>query len=310
MPSAYLTTEGAAAFGAPSSNSNEISAASALLDAYLKRPEGLVWAPDYAGQPCYMPALLPAPLSIALPAAIQPGTNVAVALPAPTNMLSVGDVLVLDRQSSEPNVCEACVVSTTTANANGMTAAITLQTVLNAHAQGAAMEWGLVIVEKRQMPASRPITMLSRIPLMRLISGIGRYAYGRRGDGANYNMEQFNLLAALSKFGGPPVWELWQPNLANTWDASTGQVWVPAGIMLAYYSEVRIQYVAGFAAAGVPAMVQFATAQVMRALKQQPGSGNIKSFKAGDTAQVNFVASALDADTRVALRPFMSRAYL
>ena len=44
MPSEYLTTAEAAQWGLPAVSTPQIIQASALIDAYLKRPEGLVWA--------------------------------------------------------------------------------------------------------------------------------------------------------------------------------------------------------------------------------------------------------------------------
>jgi hypothetical protein len=308
MPSQYIQLGEAEQYGLKAADTNRIVQASALIDAYLKRPEGLVWAPDSTGLPCYMAALAPR-MSFTLRSAIAPGTNVPVSLNGPVQQLIPGDVLILDRvmPSVGTSVTEACIIATTTGPTGGI--AITLQTVINAHAQGATADWGLVIEEQRYMPDNRPITRSSRTPLVRLISGIGRYGYGRRGAGANYNMEQFNLLAALSKFGGPPVWELWQPALNYSWDQETGQIWAPAGIMLAYYSEVKVHYVAGFQQSAIPSIVKLACAQLIEAIKSMPGMGNIKSVKAGDTSIAMATASRLDADTKNQLRPYMARSF-
>lgn len=308
MPSAYLSVDEAPLYGLKAVDSNRIVQASALIDAYLKRPEGIVWAPDSQGNPAYMTAANPR-MSFKVQGAINPGTNVPVTLSGPVAQLTVGDVLVLDRPTtaSQNSATESCIVATTTGPGGGVS--ITLQTVLNAHADQATADLGLVVEEQRYMPDNRPITRSTRTPLVRLISGVGRYAYGRRGAGANYNMEQFNLLAALSKFGGPPVWELWQPPLNYSWDPETGQIWAPAGIMLAYYSEVKVRYIAGFQQASVPPIVKLATAQLIEAIKSMPQMGNIKSIKAGDTAIQMATASRLDEDTKRQLRPLVARAF-
>lgn len=308
MPSKYIGVQEAPTWGLTEADTNSIVQASALIDAYLKRPEGLVWAPDSQGNPCYMAAALPR-FTFALTAAIEPGSNIPVSLSGPVNQLTVGDVLVLDQATatSSSQLQEACVIASTGPPG---AIAITLQTVLNAHQSGAQAFSGLVIEEQRSMPASRPITRGSRTPLVNLLSGIGRYGYGRRGDGSNYNMEQFNLLAALSKFGGPPVWELWQADPNYSWDVETGQIWVPAGIMLAYYSEVKFRYVAGFPESAIPAPVKMACAELIAAMKAQPKMGNVKSMRAGDTSIALFTASLLNEDTRRALSPYVARAYL
>jgi len=305
MPSQYLTLSEAPVYGLKSVTDAQISQASTLIDAYLKRPEGLVWAPDSTGTPCYMTTPV-AQASFTLAQAIAPGATVPVTLTGPTGILAVGDVLILDRKNTA--LTEACVVATTVGATNQLS--ITFQNVLNAHAQGATVELGLVIEEQKYMPSNRPLTFLSRTPLMNVTSGVGRYGYGRRGDSANYNMEQFNLLAAVNKFGGPPVWELFQSSLSSSWDVQTGQVWVPAGIMLAYYSEVKLRYVAGFPAGSIPASVKFACARLIQAMQATPSTGNTKSLKAGDTSQAMFTASVLDEDTKASLQPYAARLFV
>jgi hypothetical protein len=249
----------------------------------------------------------PAPTAtFTLTADIAAGSNVPVSLSGPIGILQVGDVLVLDQANSQ--AVEACVIASTT-NPPNPSPAITLQKVINAHVTGAKALLGLVIEEQKYMPASRPLTFVSRSPLMNVISGVGRYAYGRRGDSSNYNMEQFNLLAAVSKFGGPPVWELFQSAYPSGWDVQTGQVWVPAGIMLAYYSEVKLRYVAGFPASAIPDAVKMAVASMIPAMIANPVKGNVKMFKAGDTSVTNFAASIMNDDTKTALAPFAARVY-
>ncbi len=259
--------------------------------------------PDFHGAPSYMAALQPV-YSFTLDSGISPGQNVPVVLDSgPSELLQPGDVLILDRMNA--GLTEACVIASTTGPANQLQ--LTFQRVLNAHAPAATAESGLVITQKRYMPGQRPLTFLSRTPVMKIISGVGRYAYGRKGDVADWNMNQYNLLAAMSKFGGPPVWELWRQPLANIWDSETGDVWAPAGVMLEYYSEIKIRYVAGFSQDAIPQAVKLACAELIRAIANSPSVGNFKSVKAGDTGIQRFTASSLDDDTKTALRPFAAR---
>ena len=303
-PSSYLSLAEAAAWGLTNVNTNQIIQASALIDAYLKRPEGLTWGPDSTGNPCYMTAAVQT-AAFTLTAPIAPGQSVPVSLQGPVQMLQTGDVIVIDQPDG--GLTEGCVIQTTT-NPPNPSVSITLQNVLNDHVAGAPAALGLVIQEKKYMPASRPLTFMSRTPLMNVVSGVGRYGYGRRGDHADYNMEQFNLLAAVSKFGGPPVWELFQQGYPTDWDPETGQVWIPAGIMLAYYSEVKLRYVAGFPVGSVPASVKLATAQLIQAIIDNPGLGAMKSRKAGDSSFSMFAASNMSDDTKAAINLYAARA--
>ena len=143
---------------------------------------------------------------------------------------------------------------------------------------------------------------------MRIVGGSGRYGYGRRGDAGNYNVDDFNLLAALSKFGGPPAWEIW--DAANSGiDPHTGQLWIPAGVMLAYYSEVKVRYVAGFSTSNVPESVKMACAQLVSALQMNPMFGNVKSMRAGESAIENFTSSNLSEDVKAMLQAWVVRSF-
>ena len=299
MTSAYLQNGDLAAFGVPSASAVQIAQSSTLIDAYLSRPEGLVWVADGQGQPAYMQALSPM-YSFGATSAISPGVAVQVPLSGPTSALQIGDCLILDR--ANPSLCEAVIVGAITGNT------ATLTQVVNSHAFGATLDYGLVIEEQKYLPESRPITFAAKTPLMRVIAGVGRYAYGRRGDAANYQMDQFNLLAALSKFGGPPVWEIFQPTNLSI-DPATGQMWIPAGVMLAYYSEIKVRYVAGYAYANLPAEIKLACAQLVTNLATNPMLGNIKTTKAGDTAMTQFSSSVISDDIKALLAPWRARLF-
>lgn len=304
MPSTYLTTDDLDAYGLAGTAAGQIAQASALVDAYLQRAEGLVWAPDFQGMPCDMAALEPT-MTLQLTADIAPGVNVRAAVSGPVSAVQPGDVLVLDRATE--NVKEACVVASVPQPGETPNFVV-LKQVRAAHTTGATLAMGLVIEEQRYVPDGRPIVTVSRAPLVRLVGGVGRYSYGRRGDSSNWNMEPFNLLAAVSKFGGPPAWEAF--DVANAgMDAGTGQVWIPAGVMLAYYSEVKLRYVAGFQASCIPPAVKTACAALVAALKDRPQMGNVKSYRAGDTQVESFAASALDDDTKLMLAPYRARMF-
>lgn len=308
MPSTYLQSAEYEAYGLPSSTTAaQVQQASILIDAYLKRPEGLVWTPDAQGNPGWMAALTPR-LTLNLGAAIEPGQNVTVAVTGGIQAVSVGDALVLDRTSSGPNVSEVVVVMTMTTTPP----TLTFKSVANAHASGATLDQGVVLKQHKYMPQGRPLTTLAYTPVMRLLSGQGRYGYGRRGESSRYMVDEFNLLASLSHFGGPPAWEAFP--LENTGvDSETGQVWVPAGVMLSYYSEVNLWYVAGFAQGNIPDAIKFACAQLVKATAGLPAvaaNGNVKSFKAGDTQIQMFAASLLNDDAKRELNPYRAKLFV
>lgn len=272
--------------------------ASGIVDSYLKRPEGLVYVSDNNGNPCAMKSLTPS-ASYTLSGSIAPGTNVvATVTPANIRPDMVGEVLVLD--FSTPNIVEACVVVATTGNNQ-----VTLGTVQFAHASGGKADVGRVIAEDRNCPAKRSIIRVAKHPIINVLSLLGRYAYGRRTDQVGGLYQEMNLLASVQAFGGPPMW-VPISTAAASWSSQTGEIWVPAGMLMAYYSDVRARYVAGFPEAPTP--VVRATAQIASSIVAQVGMpGNIKVLSAGDSKLERFSASTLDADVKSLLDPYRAR---
>ena len=301
MPSAYLQTADLATYGVSGATAQQITAASQLIDSYLYRPSGLVYTAGVDGTPVYMSALAPE-LSFTASAGFGPGSNVVITVTGPTSLLEVGDCVVIDRANA--SVVEACQIIFISGNQ------LTLASVQYAHATSAVLETGLLIQEKRYAPKNRTEIVLSMIPVVRVVGGTGRYGYGRRGDQASYNMDNFNLLASLSKFGGPPAWEIWPANTAAGIDPGTGMLWVPAGVMLAYYSEIKVRYVAGFTYAALPSGVKQACANIINTQVLFPElNGNIQTLKTGAGQITRFKDTVLDADTRAMLDPYKARLF-
>jgi hypothetical protein len=272
--------------------------ASDIVDSYLKRPEGIVYVKDNNGAPCAMKSLTPS-ASYTLTGAIAPGSNVvATVTPANIRPDMVGEVLVLDYGT--PNIVEACVVVSTTGNNQ-----VTFGAVQFNHASAAKADVGRVITEDRNCPSKRSIIRVAKYPIVSILSMLGRYGYGRRTDQTSGLYQDMNLLASVQAFGGPPQWV--QIAVAqSSWSDQTGEIWVPAGMLLAYYSDVRVRYVAGFPEA--PAPVVRATAQIASSILAQVGMpGNIKVLSAGDSKLERFSASTIDADVKSLLDPYRAR---
>ncbi|MBB3258215.1 hypothetical protein F4827_003083 [Paraburkholderia bannensis] len=311
MPSSYLTSDDFSTYGLPSSTTTgQVTQASTLIDLYLKRPEGLVWSPDGTGAPGWMSALSPS-ITYQCAGPISPGQNVTVELTGGVASINVGDVLILDRANA--GIAEPVAV---VSFGNGLQSIagvtppvqVTLQNVVFEHPGPCTLDAGMVLKQHKFMPDGRPVTNLAYTPIARLLAGQGRYGYGRRGASSRYQVDEFNLLASLSHFGGPPVWEFF-PMVNTGVDSETGQIWVPAGVMLAYYSEINLWYLAGYPASGIPAAIKMACANVIQAQASVPQLGAVKSYKAGDTALERFAATLLDDDTKAMLAPFRAKAW-
>ena len=304
MPSVYLDSADYANYGVPSATSAQVTQASNLIDSFLQRPEGLIYVNGGNGLPCYMKNLV-ATNTLTTTGAITAGTNVSVnvtgPLGTPTNNPNIGLVVVLDR--ANPAVTEACVITFVSGNT------VTFSSTQFNHDSGITIEFGLCISEQRVMPLNRPITNLFKCPVVNLLSGQGQYGFGRRNDAGNFSVNDINLLAAFTVYGGPPIWEIFPVTTASV-DPATGIVWVPAGIMLSYYTEVRLYYIAGYTYATLPSQVKQACANVINNSTQTMLNPGIKSMRAGDTEIVRFNNTLLDGDTQQMLRPFRSREFI
>lgn len=296
----YLTPDECVAYGAGAGSTDQVLQASVYVNAYLKRPEGLIWAPDATGNPCYMASASPS-RTFNLAAGISPGTNVVAPISGPLTGVLPGDVWIADRAAN--SLVEALYIVAMTA---GTPNTVTFASVANAHASASTLDADMCITEQRHTPKGRPIIVLGRGPVVRLVSGGGRYAYTRRGDSHGGNTDDFNLLAIYNTFGGPPQWEVFNPQVAE-FDPQTGQLWVPSGIMLAYYTEVRLRYLAGFAAASIPPEIKLATAKIVKALQNDPDLGAVKSYRAGGTAVEMFANTILTDDLKDMLKPYRLR---
>ncbi|GGH14804.1 hypothetical protein GCM10007036_14360 [Alsobacter metallidurans] len=301
MPSSYLLSADYSTFGVPNATAAQVQQASAIVDAAIGRPEGLAWAAGADGSPCYMAGLDPTG-SLALPASIAPGANVAVAAPAyicRPDML--GQVVVLDR--ADITKTEAAVISAVGA------ASITLDKVTYAHAQGSFAEWGLVITEERPLPAKRTIGRIMRTPVVRVISALGRYGQLRRSQSVGM-AQGFNLLAISQTFGGPPPWTLMDCSQISA-SPTTGELWLPQGIYGVSWSEFKANFVCGYNQTTLPSQLRTACAKIVAQLQTFPEiSGNVRLYKAGDTEVQRFTDSVLDAETKAYLDPFRLRAFV
>ena len=291
----YLSSGEYAAYGIGDASAPQVDAACRVVNAHLARPEGLLWSPDAGGAPAYMTNMTPS-LSLTLPAPIAPGSNVAVSFPGQSfGQQYVGDVAILNRATA--GLTEACIV----AAVNGNT--ITLASVRASHLSQVTVEFGLTLNQELPVPPNRPTVRLSRTPVARVISGYGRYSLGRRSKQFAGQDMNANLLGIAAAFGGPPAWVPFPADQTDV-NPQAGEVWIPPGLLLAYFSHVRLRYVAGWAATNLPGDIKQAVANIVRAAIDSPFGGNIKSMKAGDAALERFTASSIDRDTQALLQPY------
>lgn len=304
MPqSSYLASGEYTSYGlSASTTAAQVAVASGIIDAYLMRPEGLVWSPDAAGAPGWMASLDPK-FTLTLAADVAPGANVTVTVTSAgfANSIKPGEVLILDR--SNANAAEAVVVTSVTG------ASMVLEQISFAHSAGAKLDAGMVIVEERVLPHGRPKGRVAHWPVARLFSGVGRYGYGRRSQGSSgMPVDEYNLMATMSAFGGPPLWELMTISAVGI--EPEGDFWIPAGRLLAYYTRVKLWHVCGWPVGSVPTAIKLACANIINTNGAMTGiPAGLKTAKAGDTSLTRFAASQMDDDTRAMLERYKVRQF-
>lgn len=303
-PPGYIQPTEVDAYGVANVPAATLARASAMIDTVLRRRDGMIWAPDSDGWPCYMLRKTPA-FSLTVTGSVAPGEMVIVTLPTGAHMGDnwIGEAAVLDR--AVPAATEACIIRAFDSYAG----TVTLDLVRNAHTGPFVIDFGLSIMEERSLPAQRSITRLLETPVARVLSGVGRYGYGRRSEQALGTYADVNLLTMVSTFAGPPVWAYFSTD-ASSMNTMTGDIWVPPGVLLAYYTEVKFRYIAGWSIAGIPEPIKQATAMVGTAIQSGQFPGNALKLKAGDHEIQRGVATVLDTDMMRMLAPYRAHMFV
>ncbi len=277
---------------------DQIVSASALIDAFLARPEGLLYTTDSRGAPCYMTGANPTG-SLKLTAPIVPGSDVTATVEGWVTQDLVGEVLIADR-ASQPAAPEALVVTAI----SGQT--VTFGTVLAAHAEGAVLETGLVIYEERNLPRRRPIARVSRSPIVRLLAGSGRYGFGRRSDQFS-GAFQPEMIACLAQFGSTPQFIPFDVTQASV-NPGTDEIWIPAGLYLDNFTDVRLRYIAGYPTPPTP--VKQACIRLIQAVSDFPELlTSIQTITAGATTIKKAAGSIMGDDVQAMLAPFQAHLF-
>ena len=293
VASAYLQPADYSAYGIADAADAQVATASRMIDAYLGRPEGLLWSADANGQPAWMTGMTPS-RSFALAAPVQPGTGVQITVPfAQFGYQTIGDVVIFDRTNNQ--TAEVCVVSAASGNV------LTLDTVQFAHGAQATLEFGLTISE--EVPVRHSAVRASRSPVVLILSGFGRFRYSRemRQLAGGYNYYESLLVTNYGQAGASG----WNPLDISTWDlnSSTGVIRTREFGSV----DVRLNYIAGWQYATLPEAIKRATGLLARnAIDSADLPGNVRMVKSGDGAMEKFRDSVLDSDTRSLLQPFKS----
>ena len=152
LPTPYLDASEYADYGVPGASAADVGKACRLIDAYLGKPQGLLWSDGADGLPAYMTNASPT-ASYVLTAPMSPGTSIIV----PGARFVPGQAVVtIDR--GNPSVTESC------AAISADDGTLTLGTVSYAHDAGATIEFGLTLSETERdcvdLPRAIPVVRI------------------------------------------------------------------------------------------------------------------------------------------------------
>lgn len=253
MPAEYLAPAEYAAYGLPSgTNAALIQRASAMIDAMLDRKKGIAWVADANGAPCYMANAVPA-MTWALSTAVIAGDEVTVAFNGRPPSSLIGQPVLLDRDKS--NAVEAPIV-TAVDGAN-----VTLSPVLFDHGAGVTVEAGVFCEAQGTVQGFRPCLYVRERPVVSILSARVRATRGPVGLSDFWDDEGLDVPDQAPAPEVSIAWRALDPATLE-FDADTGKVFVPTG----NYAEVKLHFVAGYAAGAVPSQIKMACAQIVSLL--------------------------------------------
>ena len=157
--------------------------------------------------------------------------------------------------------------------------------------------------ERNRLPDGLPVTRTRVTPLAVVAPATTPFVTVRarhsipRGSGG-----EIPLAEMLAPFGGPPAWVDLTVSQVE-YHAPTGEIWLPAGIFGAPYTEVEITYTAGFAQ--VPEAVKLACAQMIRNVESHP-SATVREARLDRLRLEYFGGSLLDEDVKRLLAPYVA----
>jgi len=293
----YISPSEYADYGIPTATAAQVDTATRLANNFMGRPEGVLWVPDANGFPAYMAWKNPT-LSQPVPQGIPAGQNVVVNIPGSNyGLQNIGEIVILDR--GNPAKIEACNISA------AVPGQVTLQNVQFTHGS-TALDFGMTICDELPLAQGRTTVMMTRTPLAQLLSGYGRYGYGRRGSEFSGLDVASNLLAYVAAFGGPPQWTQF-PLTDIDVNPITGMMWCPPGLLLAYFSDVRLHYCAGWKFDNVPLDIKQGVANLVATANSACIGPSFKVVKAGDATLQRFGNTLIDADTQALLMPYRGK---
>jgi hypothetical protein len=173
------------------------------------------------------------------------------------------------------------------------------QNLINVHCSRPTL-WPHEYEAELSIPSDRNEVVLHYRPVIKLLDAAGRYGYGRR-DRRQMNVINVDYLAVMAVTGNPPQFNAIDVAQIDV-DPATGICWLPAGLFLVSYSQVRLKWLAGFV--DMPARVKMAMMLLINSICAK-GEGDRTQYSVGKVSRTFATASYFTQDIERALAPFV-----
>lgn len=179
------------------------------------------------------------------------------------------------------------------------------QTLVNAYCHRISL-WPTTYEERLSVPDDRLTVQLSVTPVVEILAASGRYTFGRRHRSRRSYYAQSDYLAALALLGNPPAAQLIDPAQITVYPA-TGECWLPTGLFLVPFSEVQIQYIAGYTQ--IPHRAKDAVVDILNTIKAK-GVASREQYTVGRIAQ-RFTPHEgfISENAKLLLEPFVVQSF-
>lgn len=135
-----------------------------------------------------------------------------------------------------------------------------------------------------------------------LLSARVRYAKGRRGEYADFNVNQQMGMQIATAFGLPGTWSALDVTTIDLYP-NARELTFPANFLGLGYNEAEVTYTAGFVT--IPDQVKFACSQIVKNAQATPAL-NVKASHLDTMHMEYFAGTLLDDGVRLLLKPYLA----
>lgn len=175
-------------------------------------------------------------------------------------------------------------------------------TIIHAHTNRPSL-WPERYSERLTIPDGYNVARCSARPVAELLGVRGRYAPGRRDQRSTLPLGM-DYYAALAVLGTGTTWQTIDVEAVDV-DVASGELVLPVGFLPVWYTEVQVEYMAGFVR--TPDRVKLAVAEIINSIRSRGASD--RTFYAVGKIQSTWAGTGyLSIEARRLLAPYVVQA--